>query len=437
MIIIILNCIKSWYDKQLLDQQQGFRSGRGTADGIFITKRIQQITDKMKKPAYVLFVDLTAAFDHIVRKWLFKSIYQRFPPESETKLIELIEALYAYTTTSLAETPDELFEVGSGVRQGGPESPLLYNLYMDYVMRIFIEQCEKKDVTFLKLKYRIPSTATTREERRNKTDSGYHYVDWIGYADDLELIFEDPEHLQKGLDLLDETFSRYNLTINISKTKTMILNYKYVNDKSPYPKSISRLHNTAVENVTTFRYLGNDIKYVEPSTRNAEVQLRIDMAEHKFYEISKKLLNFNIRIKTRVKILNSLVRCQLTYSCQTWNLGIQQQKRISSTYITMLRKMIKGGYRRKTGTEWKFVLTNLDLINICGTEEINDYTSRQQRNYLAHLARQSNKTLTKRVLFNDNHASKPGRQWTLETRVVLHEGTTTDEFYKRALNKEF
>ena len=47
LIIIVINRIKNWYDCQLLDQQQGFRSGRGTADGIFITKRVQQITDQM------------------------------------------------------------------------------------------------------------------------------------------------------------------------------------------------------------------------------------------------------------------------------------------------------------------------------------------------------------------------------------------------------
>ena len=63
----------------------------------------------MKNPAYVQFVDRTAAFDHVVRKWLFKSINQRFPPGADRKLVELIEALYTYTTTSLAETPDDVF----------------------------------------------------------------------------------------------------------------------------------------------------------------------------------------------------------------------------------------------------------------------------------------------------------------------------------------
>ena len=274
MVIIIIDRLKSWYDEQLLDQQQGFRSGRGTADGIYITKRIQQITDKMKKPVYVLFVDLSAAFDHIVRPWLFKSVYQRFPLDVDTTIIQLLDALYKYTTTALSETPDDLFELLLGVRQGGPESPPLYNLYMDYVMRVFIDECETQGITFLELKFRIRSTATKREDRSNKTYRGDQTVDWAGYADDLELFFEDEENLQKGLDLLDITFARYHLAINVGKTKTMIFNHKYISDDT-YPDNIVKLRNMNIENVQSFRYLGDEIKYDEPSTGDAEIDLRI------------------------------------------------------------------------------------------------------------------------------------------------------------------
>ena len=41
LVVIILERIIKWYEKQLLDQQQGFRSSRGTADRIYIVKRIQ------------------------------------------------------------------------------------------------------------------------------------------------------------------------------------------------------------------------------------------------------------------------------------------------------------------------------------------------------------------------------------------------------------
>ena len=155
-----------------------------------MTKRLQQISDRIQKPFYLLFVDLSSAFDHVARNWLFESIYQRFPQQVEPNLIKLLESLHQKTTTSLAQTPDDVFELLLGVRQGGPESPPLYNLYMDYVMRVFMQKCEENNVKFLKLKYRIRATATTR---------GEHTVDWAGYADELELAFESISDLEKGL----------------------------------------------------------------------------------------------------------------------------------------------------------------------------------------------------------------------------------------------
>ena len=134
---------------------------RGTTDGIFVAKNVQMITNKMKKPTFALFVDLSAAFDHVERSWLFKSIRMRFPNGKNENVIKLFESLYSCTTTALSETPDDKFELNVGVRQGGPESPMLYNLYMDFVMRIYLNECEKEGIKFLKLKYKIPESASS------------------------------------------------------------------------------------------------------------------------------------------------------------------------------------------------------------------------------------------------------------------------------------
>ena len=85
----------------------------------------QQITDQMEKPLYILLVDLTAAFDHVVRVWLFKSIYQRLLPGADTTLIKMLQTLYESLTTALSETPEDVIELTLGVRQGGPASPPL------------------------------------------------------------------------------------------------------------------------------------------------------------------------------------------------------------------------------------------------------------------------------------------------------------------------
>ena len=163
MVVVIIERIKKWYESQLLDQQQGFRTGRGTIDGIYNLKRVHNITDSMKKPVYLLFVDLSAAIDHVERSWLFLSISKMMKNQNGVKLFELLQSLYSRTTTALAQTPDDKFDVKCGVRQGGPESPLPYNLLMDYVMRVYLEECDKGNISFLKLKYNIPDVASHSE----------------------------------------------------------------------------------------------------------------------------------------------------------------------------------------------------------------------------------------------------------------------------------
>ena len=122
--------MRPWYDKQLLDEQNGFRKDRGTTDGFYTVKRIQQITHKKKQPLYLLFVDLSAAFDHIPRKWLFDSIKLRFDKGLHPKVIDILEVSYRKTSLTFDEA-NERFETTSGVRQGGPESPNLFILYIE------------------------------------------------------------------------------------------------------------------------------------------------------------------------------------------------------------------------------------------------------------------------------------------------------------------
>ena len=161
----------------------------------------------MKKPVYVLFVDLTAAFDHIERDWLIKVIKQRLPENVDNTLIQLIEALYSYTTTALVEAPEDVFELTLGVRQGGPESPMLFNLYIDYVIRVFLDICKTKNIKFLELKFKIPERASDNE----RIVTGNNMQDWSGYADDLCFMLEDKKSLEILLELLNKTFYNFSL----------------------------------------------------------------------------------------------------------------------------------------------------------------------------------------------------------------------------------
>ena len=76
----------------------------------------------------------------------------------------------------------------------------------------------------------------------------------------------------------------------------MIVNFHQHNANATYPDTICNLNQKSIENVKKFRYLGDDIQYDQPSTGDAEVDLRIAVTENKFNQLFKKLTNRNIRL---------------------------------------------------------------------------------------------------------------------------------------------
>ena len=59
---------------------------------------------------------------------------------------------------------DESFETSSGVRQGGSESPCLFNLYLDYIMRKYEHEAKQQDLG-ISISFRIKDQARDRDGR--------------------------------------------------------------------------------------------------------------------------------------------------------------------------------------------------------------------------------------------------------------------------------
>ena len=361
---------------------------------------------------------------------MFKSIRNRFTEDTDPALLKLLESLYSSTTTALAETPDDKFGLTVGVRQGGPESPMLYNLFMDFVMRIYLDTCKNENIKFLQLQYKIPKSASSSR----MTAIGDLTLDWSGYADDLMIFFDNEDSLCRGVGILDATFKRYRLSINTSKTKTMILNQQHEDRDYPYPSTISSLRGKQLENVRTYRYLGCEIKYNEPTTGETELKLRCDAAECKFYSLAKNLMNMKINLKTRTNILNSLVRSRIVYACQTWNVTQAQLQRLNAMYMSCIRKMTKGDYKRKTDS-WSFVHTNNDLLRMSKTIALETFVHNQQRKYVAHIVRKDNRSIVKRLMFNNNRSVKPGPQPTLLSSVIKNERCKPEELFQISMEQ--
>ena len=87
-------------------------------------------------------------------------------------------------------------------------------------MRVFLDECKRKNVEFVKLEYIIPKAACINEAQFGEYVETT--IDWIGYADDLNIAFKDQSNLEKGARILNTVFKRFKQEINLGKTKTMI-----------------------------------------------------------------------------------------------------------------------------------------------------------------------------------------------------------------------
>ena len=118
---IIMTRLKDAYEIHLGENQFGFRSNKSTSDAIFIMK---SVIEKHGGTLVAVYIDLTAAYDHIPRDFLFRVLQIR---TGASHLIAILRKMYEGTTASIRGM-ETVFDVLVGCRQGGQESPCLFNI---------------------------------------------------------------------------------------------------------------------------------------------------------------------------------------------------------------------------------------------------------------------------------------------------------------------
>ena len=116
--------------------------------------------------------------------------------------------------------------------------------------------------------------------------------------------------MQKMIDSLSETCKAYGMEINVKKTKVMIMN------KMDKPKGLQRcimLNKVPLEQVTRFKYLGSWI--TEDAGSEVDIRARVTMAKGPFWN-NKELMRRNVRLSTKMTILNCYVFSAINYTCE-------------------------------------------------------------------------------------------------------------------------
>ena len=99
-----------------------------------------------------------------------------------------------------------------------------------------------------------------------------------------------------------------------------------------------------------------------------------------------------------------ILRQTITYATQSWRPSEKQIQKLESCWFGFLRRMIKGGFRRKPAendneTNFSFVYTNIEVEKIVKSKPLRDFMDSQYLRYIAHVCRRDNTNLSKLSLF--------------------------------------
>ena len=258
-------------------------------------------------------------------------------------LVKIIKVFYSGTSACIKGSKI-FFKTFTGCRQGGLESPVLFNIYLDFVLRCVEHEVRNKfPNTGLKYSYRIPGHCSTRGQRSVHGLSGTQRLRMILYADDIALLCSNIDELAEILNIYDKIFTRFGLKIAASKTETMAFN---VPEEIKAKPSLISIGGVALKNVRIFKYLGHVITNNDDDPSHY-LSFRISSAFQKWNELKHVLTDRGIFMSTRIKLLEACVRSRLLYSSQSWDLAASELRKLESIWHSFLRKMVTNGFKRK------------------------------------------------------------------------------------------
>ena len=337
----------------------------------------------------------------------------------------LLRELYRNTSATI-KASKESFQTFVGCRQGAKESPCLFNIYLDFVLRICENEVYKRfPDTGFQYKYNYPPECTTRQMRSKSPANGTDHLRMILYADDIMVICRDIKELEVIMNIYNKVFKRFGLTIAEDKTKTMTFN---ASEEVASSESLIKIDNMPLENVRKFRYLGHTISNIDDKEH---LNTQIGAAYQKYSDMKDVLTDREISMSICVSLLEAYVRSRLLYSVQTRRLNAQEVARLNSIWMNFLRRLVRGGFNRQHTYDvnfeieeenWAYKYTNNDILRITKSQPISNFCDQQHLKFLAHVVRSDNACLTKRMLF-----MKPTRRYVHDFWGQLEKDTNIDK----------
>jgi Reverse transcriptase (RNA-dependent DNA polymerase) len=211
---------------KISEKQSGFMSGRSCVDNLFILQQLAEKRISIGEELHMAFIDLEKAYDTIPRQKLWEALYQL---NINPQMLAIIQEIYKENLTYIKvgkclSSPINSFK---GLKQECCLSPLLFNLYVEVVLRNWKKSCGGMGVPV-----------------------GDHNLFTFSFADDQVVIAQNSYDLEFMIRRLYTEYEKWGLHVNLKKTEFLVVNSEERNFE------ILINDGSTIVQVEEFKYLG-------------------------------------------------------------------------------------------------------------------------------------------------------------------------------------
>ena len=294
----------------ITEAQAGGQKGNSTTDHLLILKDTIQHIRNQRKPAYIIFLDVTKAYD---KAWIDALLYVANKNGVKSKIWNVIKKLNENLTADIKTKYGltRTIHITDSLRQGGVLSVILYALLMDEINK-------------------------TIEANHNKSvpNNNQMTTECLLWVDDVVLIADNHHDAQKLLDITDKVANTYH--IEFGKDKSKILKIGKQGTRPPL-----KLGQQTLEYTNNYKYLGetlnennnmkDHIKTIKSKTE-AAYQTILTLAKNPHFQ--------NIELQTIWKLLETCIQPIITYACETWNPTKKEMSEIERIQESIIKRIL-------------------------------------------------------------------------------------------------
>ena len=259
----------------------------------------------------------------------------------------MIQDMYGGTRTRVKTRcgRTEYFEVKVGLHQGSALSPLLFIIIMDVLA----------------------------EEARTKPP-------WaMLFADDLVLVSETVEEVEEELERWRAVIENKGLRISRSKTEYLVPSHQ---------QGVVKLEGEPLPSVNSFKYLGSVID--GSGGCGKDVDGRIKVAWSRWRDLSGVIYDKKVPMKLKSKLYKTVVRPAMVYGSECWALRKQEEQRLHTTEMKMLRW--------SQGKTRKDRIMNETIRGIARVTPIKSVLAQKRLSWYGHVMRREETHITRSTL---------------------------------------